>query len=953
VEVKCFGRIKEGIPQLFRYQLDYSKQYGILTDGWEWRFYRANVPQIFYLQDILEKPAEFLLYWNDYIKPEHYYFDVFAAFGQEKPMNLNDNEIRKIFFEDTTNLIRKFKSKMAARGTFKKYSDKQSIEICYACLIQFVLYKVLVDNGFKQFQAQYNYYISQIKMVLQTKKFYHAIIQNIRDISTYIADNIYKPFYEEQTTINTQLLRELENSHLIDLDDVAPWFDIFIFISKYQFANLKNEIFGFVYENYLKDLSKDKNENWGQYFTAPAVVNYMLDAVGFTVENIRKNPEKISLIDPACGAGTFLYSAVDRMINAFNDNTETNAKIIEKLVDRNIFGLDVEEFPLYLAEMSILMRLLPLIVNDNFSNPVENKLKLFKTKDSISEFWDTGIDAKESEPDLFSHLKDVKLDYQSFMRDDKNVLGMLQSMQGGKNHRLRFDYVLANPPYISYKECSQMKMPFLQLIKGKMNDVYGVNLHSIPSNHKKFAPSPNLFAFFVALGLALLKDDGKVCFIVPQTLLTAEALDVLRYHLAKNTTIEQIVTFGGNLFVERGLSQKKAISTSSLIFVANKTAPTTEHNVQILNYQPYIENEKLNIDDYLKTEIPKNNFIAQTELLEKAENWHFLINSDSENLFCQKYKENSQNISCYYDHTQSRTLFGDRFYFDRGLKYPKDKVNKQFDYGNQDNIFFMPEIKKYRLEVKRTDSHIVKSLLNFPHGSQGATVFAKKYKIIWKYMNYDNFNFSKEQIMIDYNNVLISSDCKSEMLYLLAILNSKVTEKVLKLYLHLANEQDLTVGIKSIKQYIGIPIITAENKHVKELIIKKVEDLLDKVEDRTLANLVDFKDFTIQRFENVEVAGKNLVLTFSGKDYKLPIKENSELVKRVIESRHCGESRNPLSIEFEGQFRNDDEYVSLQELKNLETIDFEQQQRLKCEIDDLVYQLYFGDETEFKELLNN
>ena len=38
VEVKRYTRINEGVTQLQLYQIDYSKQYGILTDGYEWRF---------------------------------------------------------------------------------------------------------------------------------------------------------------------------------------------------------------------------------------------------------------------------------------------------------------------------------------------------------------------------------------------------------------------------------------------------------------------------------------------------------------------------------------------------------------------------------------------------------------------------------------------------------------------------------------------------------------------------------------------------------------------------------------------------------------------------------------------------------------------------------------------------------------------------------------------------
>ena len=46
-----------------------------------------------------------------------------------------------------------------------------------------------------------------------------------------------------------------------------------------------------------------------------------------------------------------------------------------------------------------------------------------------------------------------------------------------------------------------------------MNDIYGMNLHSIPTDKKKYAPNPNLYAYFIALGLALLKDNGKLWFI--------------------------------------------------------------------------------------------------------------------------------------------------------------------------------------------------------------------------------------------------------------------------------------------------------------------------------------------------------------------------------------------------------------------------------------------------------
>ena len=43
VEIERNGNIKAGIKQLFNYQADWVKKYGILTDGNEWRFYNNTI----------------------------------------------------------------------------------------------------------------------------------------------------------------------------------------------------------------------------------------------------------------------------------------------------------------------------------------------------------------------------------------------------------------------------------------------------------------------------------------------------------------------------------------------------------------------------------------------------------------------------------------------------------------------------------------------------------------------------------------------------------------------------------------------------------------------------------------------------------------------------------------------------------------------------------------------
>src|SRR3990170_8403251 len=63
VEAECYGNIRAGEKQLLNYQKDFDKHYGILTDGFEWRFYNNNVYKVFTLDDIFDNTDLFLTFW--------------------------------------------------------------------------------------------------------------------------------------------------------------------------------------------------------------------------------------------------------------------------------------------------------------------------------------------------------------------------------------------------------------------------------------------------------------------------------------------------------------------------------------------------------------------------------------------------------------------------------------------------------------------------------------------------------------------------------------------------------------------------------------------------------------------------------------------------------------------------------------------------------------------------
>jgi len=945
VEVEQYGNIEAGEIQLFTYQNDLEKQYGILTDGYKWRFYNNNIFREFTIDEIFSNVDNFIVFWNEYIKPENYYLSFFEnktknpLFQKTKTLSVEEN--RQIFFEDITRLIKNFKNKLQLEGyvsgTNQKDKEKKAVELTYAYIIQFILYKTLVDNDFGNFANEFDDRVVRIYENLKENK-YKEILGIIDGISAQISENIYKPFSKEQEYITQKILqiyRSLQNT----ISDVSPWLDIFIFIKKYNFSNIENEIFGYIYENYLKELYSD--EKRGQYFTDPAIVNFMLHEIGYTSDVIKKKyaENSISLIDPSCGSGTFLYAAVNQIIKAFGNGNNEKSKLIETIVNENIFGLDIEEFPLYLAEMNILMRLLPLIINKKYNNPIDKKIKVFLTKDSVAEFFDTALrntinDISVKSGQLSINFDELDLGYKSYVREEDDLEEMKRSLEEHpKISRRRFDYVIGNPPYVSYNECSKQSLLTFELIKkGKvqLNNIYGVNLHSIPNNPKKYAPKPNLYAFFIALGLALLKDNGKLCYIIPQNILTASDLDVIRYHLSKNTTIEKIVIFNSKMFINRGVKQNKIIPTSSLIFVVskNKLPPMSNHEVEIINYKNENHSIDKTLENILHGKYIDKKKISQNILLKNVKNWNFVKQNKKFLSFYESYQKNTVDISIYYDHVTAKQFFGNKFYFDGSFNIPtKDIQTKKID----DNDYWeIPHLKSDGFRVKTEGFYPKNRKIKIAHGSQGMIMLNTEYKVIWRYVNPDKFFFIEgKNVLPRFQQFCIASNEKGEILYLLSLLNSRINLLLLKNLLKNEQEKDILIGLSIIKNFVRIPKINDRNKSIKNEIIQSTEEMLE-LEEKKLSDFIDFSNIMIQKFDEIKLEKDKLILIKDKNKFSLDIKGNNiqkELIKKIINEKFINENVDN---------------ITLLDLKDLPIIDYDLQKQLKDYIDDLVFALYFN-----------
>lgn len=936
VEVEKHQNIKAGEKQIKTYKELYNAVYAILTDGYEWRFYDGDtVCKKLRLDEILDEPEIFQTFWKEYTLPETYYISFFERMGSKTLFDkegLQVEENREIFFDDITRLIREFKYKLRLSQYFNKEKnpDKVATEISYAYVIQYILYKTLVDNDYRDKKDEFLGRFKEVFKSLKGKVFGEVLTQATH-IAEYISENLYRPFSAEQRYIEERL-NEIKRQTKKSISDISAWLDIFIFIKKYNFSNVRNELFGYIYENYLKELYGDKNK--GQYFTDPAVVEFMLDEIGYTTDEIKKrikekpdNPD-ISIIDPACGSGTFLYSAAKRIIDAVYRVDEKTARLAENLISENVFGLEIAVFPLYLAEMGILMKMLDLIVTEKYNNPMEKKIKLFKTDDSISEFLDIKefIEVKNKKQKGFSDIHfDFRFEVESkFMRDEKDLEEMKNSM---RPPRRRFDFVVGNPPYISYNESCRQEIAFTKMIKEKnisMADIYGVNLNTAGDKIKTYPPKPNIYAFFIALGLSLLKDNSKICFIIPQTILNSADHDVLRYHFSKNTNIEKLITFAGRMFIGRGLKQKRPVPTSSLIFIVNNYEEKND-TIEIVNYKE----STINIfKDYLCNTPTNKKKILQSYLYENFDNWNFITKNNEQIVFAKRYLRNTESFDVYRLFENSVPRYNDKFYFDVGFILDKKYYTEQYTKRYYSVLDF--KNTKYYKTFKATyyypnDEEKIK----LTRSNQGHITLMPKYNLVWRIKNPDHFYLIDSPIIFNMGTAsIITSNNKLEMLYLLSLLNSKVSCLILDLYQRIPSEKEYIVAILPIKRYIRVPKIKKVNQFIKDEIIKRAGEMLD-LEDYQLQDFVDFSDITKQKFDDFEVRGNNLILTKNGEKYKAPIKSKKKVVKSTLSEKFGDKTLLPSE-------------VVLSELKHLIAFDRDLQESLKAYIDDLVFALYFN-----------
>ena len=304
---------------------------------------------------------------------------------------------------------------------------------------------------------------------------------------------------------------------------VYPIKNLVKFLKLYNFSTLSQDVLGNIYDTLISPIERHAN---GQYFTPIAVVD-LINAL-----TIKK--ADATVLDPACGSGTFLTRAFDLKLHLIErDNKKTREKIVSEL-----FGVDIASYPAHIATIALASKL-------SVQNP-----RIY--------------------PNIIrSDFLDVKpnIEQPMFMMHDHHVKTL-----SGKKIRIKLkqlDAVVSNLPYIRQEEIQNKETEQLK-VKNNL-ERYGFHPEK-PNNTSDF------HAYFWYYILPFLKEGSRIGFLTSDTWLNVDYGDDLKKFINKYFKIIAIIDSSVERYFPDALvntvitilertSDKEAIKNNKIKFV--------------------------------------------------------------------------------------------------------------------------------------------------------------------------------------------------------------------------------------------------------------------------------------------------------------------------------------------------------------------------------------------------
>lgn len=451
----------------------------------------------------------------------------------------------------------------------------------------------------------------------ETKSFdlWDKFLNHFSDINDDLNGVLFKPNSDfESLKIDNDLLHDFVTNHYFPM-------------SPYRFDEIPIELLGTIYEQYLgKEFGiknrtivlEDKPEvrkSGGVFYTPQNIVETIVqNTIGaYTKGKKYSEISKITILDPACGSGSFLITAfgklvefhLDYLINhpkevsqgkffpdlVKDDRGEWKLSIEKKrdLLQNSIFGVDIDQQAINICVMSLYLKAL------EGEQRLPIKKSLLPTLDKNIRCGNSLVSGNTAElKELIGDQYETRnpfnwaINYTRVMRD-----------KGG------FDIIVMNPPYVKIQK----------MMEDDINDVQFIQTKYRTTSEG----SADIYVAFIEKSMSLLNEKGTLGLICPHKFFQADYGAGLRSLLTEKQSIYEIVSFGDIQIFEKASTYTCLLYCTKIPHRDIKFSRIkSDENFQMsltttLTQTKPIETDAIVLD-----------FVSAKELQESAE-WHFVV----------------------------------------------------------------------------------------------------------------------------------------------------------------------------------------------------------------------------------------------------------------------------------------------------------------------------------------